>query len=201
VNIPGIKTVATSIMVAAISLIGAHPSHAERPESGRSQSQNQASPVAIAAGLTHAPPDVQVAQVEHDFTDWLHAWQMSVVDDYVHAVQMAAVTDYVNAVASAEASAAASRSVPRSSAPSGGTVSGGGSCYGGPIPDYIVTRESGGNPSAQNASGAWGCYQIMPEWWSGSCSGFDKYSVEGQKQCAALIWNGGAGSGNWALTR
>jgi hypothetical protein len=82
----------------------------------------------------------------------------------------------------------------------GGTMSGGGSCYGGPIPDYIVNRESGGNPMAQNPSGAFGCYQIMPEWWSGACSGFDRYTIDGQKACAAIIWRGGAGASNWAET-
>lgn len=130
----------------------------------------------------------------------------------VHDSEVREVVEYLQAQAAQEAQAvqayadamARQKTVVQSApaqtqAPS--TYSGSGSCYGGPIPDYIVTRESGGNPNAQNPSGAWGCYQIMPEWWSGACSGFDKYSIDGQKACAAILWNGGAGSSNWALTR
>jgi hypothetical protein len=109
--------------------------------------------------------------------------------------QQAAVQAYATAMQQARGSQSNIAAAPT------GNVSGGGSCYGGPIPDYIVTRESGGNPNAQNPSGAWGCYQIMPEWWSGACSHLDKYTIDGQKSCAAILWNGGAGSSNWALTR
>jgi hypothetical protein len=101
------------------------------------------------------------------------------------------VGDYLTAVHDAEVAA----TVRPNAAPM--TYSGGDSCYGGPIPDYIVTRESGGDPYALNPSGAWGCFQIMPEWWNGACSGFDKMTVAGQKQCAAILWNGGAGASNW----
>lgn len=131
--------------------------------------------------------------------------------DYVRSVEAADIVAYVVAVEAAEAEAARvaaeaeaqrQRDAIRPAQPAvpSGVFSGSGSCYGGPIPDYIVDRESGGNPMAQNPSGAFGCYQIMPEWWSGACSGLDKYSIDGQKQCASIIWNGGAGAGNWSET-
>lgn len=36
--------------------------------------------------------------------------------------------------------------------------------------DAYIVRESGGDPTAMNPSGAWGCYQIMPDTWASSCS-------------------------------
>jgi hypothetical protein len=173
-----------------------HPSHAERPVAGVQSSEQ----------TIDAPPGVIGELIMSAIINYIHAVDMANVATYVAAVQQANVVTYVNAVAEAEAQAyQASRAVqearPQQQVAAVPDVGGGGSCYGGPIPDYIVDRESGGNPNALNPSGAFGCFQIMPEWWSGSCSGFDKYSIEGQKQCAALIWDGGAGSGNWALTR
>jgi hypothetical protein len=62
------------------------------------------------------------------------------------------------------------------------------SCYGGPIPAHIVWRESRGDPFAVNSSsGAFGCFQIMPGWWSGACSHLNKWSIADQKACASII--------------
>lgn len=78
---------------------------------------------------------------------------------------------------------------------------GGGDCYAGPIPAYIVTRESGGNPYAVNrSSGAYGCFQIMPFVWDANCAGLDR-GVAGQIECANRISNGGSNLQPWALTR
>jgi hypothetical protein len=194
--------VSAGILVAAmiaVFFLGTHPSHAERPDSGRSQ--EPASPVVdTAAGL----PAVLTAQAAVQLAQ-LHDYVTAVAfADYVHGIEMGHVVDYANALAASEQQARAQEyATARAGAPVAprGAVSGGGSCYGGPIPDYIVSRESGGNPNALNPSGAWGCYQIMPEWWSGACSSLDKYTIDGQKACAAILWNGGAGASNWALTR
>jgi hypothetical protein len=60
-----------------------------------------------------------------------------------------------------------------------------GDCYASELPDYIVDRESGGNPN-------------------GTCSDLGAHgtaSVEAQNECANRLWDGGAGSSHWAATR
>jgi septal ring factor EnvC (AmiA/AmiB activator) len=65
------------------------------------------------------------------------------------------------------------------------------------IPQAIVMCESGGNYNARNPSGAYGAYQIMPEHWEGGvCSDLGRDRA-GQDQCAARLWDGGSGAGNW----
>jgi hypothetical protein len=77
-------------------------------------------------------------------------------------------------------------------------MGGGGSCYDGPIPASIVTRESGGNPAAVNSSsGAYGCFQIMPYVWNANCSDLDR-GVGGQIACADRISNGGTNLRPWS---
>lgn len=84
---------------------------------------------------------------------------------------------------------------PTTTGPAGG---GGGDCYAGPIPAAIVTRESGGNPTAVNSSsGAYGCFQIMPYVWAANCPDLDR-GVGGQITCAGRISNGGRNLGPWA---
>lgn len=85
-------------------------------------------------------------------------------------------------------------STPTSSPSSGGC---------GAIPGYIVQRESGGDPGAVNStSGAFGCYQLLPSHFSagGACDDLGRDQA-GQDACAGRLWNGGAGSSNWAATR
>jgi septal ring factor EnvC (AmiA/AmiB activator) len=65
------------------------------------------------------------------------------------------------------------------------------------IPEAIVMCESGGNYSARNPSGAYGAYQIMPEHWNGGICNDLGRDRAGQDECAARIWNGGSGAGNW----
>lgn len=54
------------------------------------------------------------------------------------------------------------------------------------IPDYIVQCESGGDYSAQNPSGAYGAYQIMPS--TAASYGCDLSTPAGQDACAAEIY-------------
>lgn len=54
------------------------------------------------------------------------------------------------------------------------------------FPDYIIQRESRGNPNARNPSGAYGCVQLMPGYLTGN------YGADWAK-----LWNNGAGACNW----
>lgn len=77
-----------------------------------------------------------------------------------------------------------------------------GECTGFAIPDYIIMRESGGNPSAYNPSGAYGCAQtLLSHYSSGSCRGLDPYTIEGQRECVNILSNGGTNLNPWAATR
>jgi hypothetical protein len=116
---------------------------------------------------------------------------------YVRQVEADEAAERARAYA-ARPPAAASPSSSSLRVPAGG--GGGGSCYDGPIPAYIVTRESGGNPTAMNPSGAYGCFQIMPYVWSANCSDLGR-DVAGQIACAGRISNGGSNLQPWALTR
>ena len=75
------------------------------------------------------------------------------------------------------------------------TPYGGGTPYGHwSIPAYIVMCESGGSYTAQNASGAFGAYQLMPTWWAHLGR---KPTPAEQDAIAARLWAGGAGASHW----
>ena len=91
----------------------------------------------------------------------------------------------------------APRVQPSAPAPSGGGAVG--ACTGFAVPDYIIQRESGGNPNISNSggSGAYGCYQIMPATWASSCRDLGPEigsSPATQAQCASRLplsaWGG-----------
>lgn len=84
----------------------------------------------------------------------------------------------------------------------GGTYGGVGDCSGFAIPDYIIERESGGNPQAVNAaSGAYGCAQVMPmHWEGGACDGMDRTNVDHQRECVNRLSSGGSNLQPWAAT-
>jgi hypothetical protein len=63
------------------------------------------------------------------------------------------------------------------------------------IPSYIVQCESGGSYTAQNPSGAYGAYQIMPS--TASAYGCDLSTPAGQDSCAASIY-ADVGSSAWS---
>lgn len=75
-----------------------------------------------------------------------------------------------------------------------------GACGGGLPPCCVMLRESGGNPTAVNASsGASGKWQFMPDTWQGyggyASAAQAPESVQDAR--AAQIWAGGAGAGHW----
>ena len=78
-----------------------------------------------------------------------------------------------------------------------------GACTGFSIPDYIIQRESGGNPNAHNPSGAHGCSQTLLSHYApgGSCAGLDPYTVDGQRRCTYILSDGGRNLDPWAATR
>lgn len=69
-------------------------------------------------------------------------------------------------------------------------------CPAGPsaIPCYITQCESGESYYAENPSGAWGRYQLMPEHWEHLGH---KPTPSEQDRIAAELWAGGAGASNW----
>lgn len=117
------------------------------------------------------------------------------IDEYLAAIEAARVEAERQA-----ALAAAARQRPVNTGYHPGTTVG--ACTGFAIPDYIIQRESGGNPSAYNPSGAYGCAQtLLSHYSSGSCRGLDPYTIEGQRACVDILSNGGTNLNPWAQTR
>lgn len=89
---------------------------------------------------------------------------------------------------------------PRVAGGTGSSGSGVGDCTGFAIPDYIIARESGGDPYAVNpSSGAFGCAQVMPFHWApgGACAGLDPYSIDDQRTCVEWLSQGGTRLSPW----
>ena len=72
------------------------------------------------------------------------------------------------------------------------------------IPEYIVMRESGGDPCAKNPSStAAGYYQFLSSTWAahGGTGGTAMCAPAWhQHEVAARAWDGGNGASHWALT-
>jgi hypothetical protein len=130
----------------------------------------------------------------------VHDYAVALLLAYLDA-ELVRIVAYVESVIAAERAAeVARRAVPP--VPARGSSNGAsGDCYAGPIPAYIVTRESGGDPNAVNrSSGAFGCFQFLPSTWASSCSDLAR-DVAGQIACADRISNGGTNLAPWAATR
>lgn len=110
---------------------------------------------------------------------YLHNIQVEQVGDYIAAIELA---DYLASLPKPVAPIV-SAPAPTQSAPSAS-----GDCYSGTqVPAWIVTRESGGDPNAVNASsGAFGCFQELPSHFAagGTCAGLNMYDINDQKTCA-----------------
>lgn len=112
---------------------------------------------------------------------------MGQIVTYTAAVERQEVIDYLAYVSAQEAAQKATESVsgapvtaPQASSATSGPC--GGATNGA---DQYILRESGGDPTATNPSGARGCYQIMPGTWAGSCSDLgDQYSATPATQAA-----------------
>lgn len=152
-----------------------------------------ATPQTPQSNLRTYPPEVVADAVIHDIVS------------YAHHVDAQAFGTWLVDVAAREAQEAAQRAAEAARAPAPvtapRTTGGVGSCTGFVIPDYIIQRESGGNPFIQNpTSSAFGCAQTLLEhYYGGSCSGLDPYTIEGQRQCVYILSNGGTNLAPWAL--
>jgi soluble lytic murein transglycosylase-like protein len=150
------------------------------------------------AAATHFPVEGALAAASQDaaekrFTEAFNAHQAEMF------FQAAAAAEAENAAAAERAAKAksAARTGRGGGGGGGGTV--GGSCGGATNgADRFIGAESGGNPNARNASGAWGCYQIMPGTWAAKCSDLGQHgsaSTEAQAQCASRL-----PSSSWSAT-
>lgn len=188
-----------SALVAIFLLIAlyahTHPSQAERPTGGRTQTIE----TTAAAPSTDLSAGLLRAQAYVEFVTALD------VQTYVNGVIAGQVGDYITAVQAAEAEAArlaaARVVVPSYVAPSAprGNVTGacGGATNGA---DQFIGRESGGDPNVYNTggSGAWGCYQLMPMHFApgATCSDmvYGQASPAQQAECASRLplsaWGG-----------
>jgi soluble lytic murein transglycosylase-like protein len=144
------------------------------------------------------------AASQHPVDSALAAASQAVAEKrWIEAAQAYQLELFYQAVAAAEAEKAEAAKARKPAAPTGRGGSGGsavsGSCGGATNgADRFIGAESGGNPNARNPSGAWGCYQIMPGTWSGSCSDLGQHgsaSTEAQAACASRL-----PSSSWAAT-
>jgi hypothetical protein len=67
-------------------------------------------------------------------------------------------------------------------------------------PEYVKQCESGGNYQAVNPNGHYGAWQFSQATWNGvgGTGRPDQASPAEQDHRAAILWNNGAGAGNWA---
>ena len=185
-----LKRIRAAIVPAVIVAAVAGAAGYRAQDSGSGRRLDELSQERPAAASTHFPVDgaLIAASRAADEKLWTEAFN-------AHQAEL-----FLQAAAAAEAeqaAAAANAKKPKPAAPTGrGGSSGGGSSVGGACggatngADAYIGRESGGNPNARNASGAWGCYQIMPGTWSSSCSDLGQYgsaSTSAQAACASRL--------------
>lgn len=151
------------------------------------------------AAATHRAVDGVLAAAGQaaDEKRWIEGWQARQLELFYEGI-MKAEAEKAAAAEAAAAAAAAKARAPKPAPARTGRVGGGGggSNVGGACggasngADAYIGRESGGNPNARNPSGAWGCYQIMPGTWSGSCSDLGSHgsaSTSAQAECASRL--------------
>lgn len=122
-----------------------------------------------------------------------------IAQQWVADTEAAGLRESVAEVLAEEWAAASRVPAPNPSGPTGSTV---GECTGFVIPDYIIQRESGGNPNAWNSegSGAYGCAQTLISHYSPghSCAGLDPYTIDGQRECVYILSDGGRNLQPWS---
>ena len=150
------------------------------------------------AAASHFPVDgaLTAASQAADVKRWVEGFQARQAELFFQAAAAAEAEQAAQAAAAANAKKKPAAPTGRGGS-SGSSV--GGACGGASNgADAYIGRESGGNPNARNASGAWGCYQIMPGTWSSSCSDLGQHgsaSTEAQAQCASRL-----PSSSWAAS-
>jgi hypothetical protein len=144
--------------------------------------------------------EVRPAAASHRHVDGVLTAASQAVDEerWIEGAQRRQLELFYEGVLAAEAEKAAAfanASKAKPVAPTGRGGGGGGSvggaCGGASNgADRFIGKESGGNPNARNASGAWGCYQIMPGTWASSCSDLGAHgsaSTQAQAACASRL--------------
>ena len=183
--------VAPTMVAAAIGWAGSARAQGSDPRSERFDELGLVRPAA--ASHRHVDGVLTAAARAVDEKRWIEGAQRRQLEVFFDGILVAEAE---------KATAAANANKPKPVAPTGRGGGGGGSvggaCGGASNgADRYIARESGGNPNARNASGAWGCYQIMPGTWSSSCSDLGPHgsaSTEAQAACASRLpqssWGG-----------
>jgi hypothetical protein len=153
------------------------------------------------AAASHFPVDGALTAASHaaDVKRWVEGFQARQAELFLQAAAAAEAEQAAQAAAAANANKKPAAPTGRGGSTGGGSSNVGGACGGASNgADAYIGRESGGNPNARNASGAWGCYQIMPGTWSSSCSDLGQHgsaSTQAQAQCASRL-----PSSSWAAS-
>jgi hypothetical protein len=175
--------VAPTMVAAAITWAGVARAQGPDPRPKRLDELGERRP----AAATHLPIDGALlsASQEVDERRWIEGAQRFQLELFYQAV----------GAAEAEKAAAAAKAKPKPVARTGSAGGGGGNvtgACGGAANGYDrhIGPESGGNPNARGAGGAWGCYQIVPGTWSANCSDLGQHgsaSTDAQAACASRL--------------
>jgi hypothetical protein len=171
--------VAPTMVAAAITWAGVARAQGPDPRPKRLDELGKARPTAA----THRPIEGVLVAANQAVAEkrWIEAAERHRLELFFEAV----------AAAEAEKAAAATKAKPvaRTGSVGGGSV--GGACGGATNgADRHIGPESGGDPNARGAGGAWGCYQIVPGTWSANCSDLGQHgsaSTDAQAACASRL--------------